>query len=58
MENPSKFTFNVVWTSMEEYETARGLDAFARFRAAFGEMGISGTMSHYLMGEAIPGASA
>ncbi|WP_334184267.1 putative quinol monooxygenase [Novosphingobium sp.] len=57
VENPSKFTFNVVWTSMEAHDAARGLDAFARFRAAFGDMGLSGTMSHYLMGEAIPGAS-
>lgn len=58
VENPSKFTFNVVWTSMEAHETARGLDAFGRFRAAFGDMGVAGNMSHYVMDEAITGASA
>ena len=55
VENPSKFTFNVVWTSMEAHEAARGLDAF---RAAFGDMGVGGAMSHYVMDEAIPGATA
>lgn len=58
VENPSKFTFNVVWTSMEAHEAARGLDAFGRFRAAFGDMGVGGAMSHYVMDEAIPGISA
>lgn len=58
VENPSKFTFNVVWTSMEAHEAARALDSFTRFRAAFGDMGVGGAMSHYVMDEAISGVSA
>ena len=58
VEHPSKFTFNVVWTSLEAHEAARRLDAFGRFRAAFGDMGVGGSMSHYVMDEAIPGVSA
>ncbi|KPH59279.1 MULTISPECIES: antibiotic biosynthesis monooxygenase family protein [unclassified Novosphingobium] len=58
VENPSKFTFNVVWTSMEAHDSARKLDSFGRFRAAFGDLGVGGTMSHYVMDEAIPGRAA
>lgn len=55
VENPSKFTFNVVWTSMEAHEKARGLEAFGSFRACFGDMTVGGAMSHYQMDEAISG---
>ncbi|MYL96551.1 antibiotic biosynthesis monooxygenase [Novosphingobium sp. FGD1] len=55
VENPEKFTFNVVWTSMEAHEDARGLEAFARFRAAFGDLTLRGTLSHYEMDDALPG---
>lgn len=58
VENPSKFTFNVVWTSLEAHQAARDLDAFGKFRACFGDLAIGGTMSHYQMDEAVPGASA
>lgn len=58
VENPSKFTFNVVWTSLEAHQGARELADFARFRAAFGDLTIGGAMSHYEMDEAIAGASA
>lgn len=58
VENPSKFTFNVVWSSMEAHQNARTLDAFGKFRACFGDLSISGTMSHYMMDEAVAGLSA
>ncbi|MFC0203622.1 putative quinol monooxygenase [Novosphingobium soli] len=58
VENPSKFTFNVVWTSMEAHQEARGLEAFGKFRACFGDLTVGGAMSHYVMDEAVPGASA
>ncbi|MEE4451928.1 antibiotic biosynthesis monooxygenase family protein [Novosphingobium resinovorum] len=58
VENPSKFTFNVVWTSMEAHRSARTLDAFGRFRACFGDLTTGGAMSHYLMDDAVTGASA
>lgn len=55
VEDPSKFIFNVVWTSMQAHEDARALEAFARFRAAFGDLTLRGTMSHYEMDEALTG---
>ncbi|MCT2401598.1 putative quinol monooxygenase [Novosphingobium mangrovi (ex Huang et al. 2023)] len=58
VENPSRFTFNVVWTSMEAHEAARNLEAFGKFRMAFGDLTTGGAMSHYTMGDSIPGASA
>jgi len=58
VENPSKFTFNVVWTELEAHAAAKHLESFGKFRAAFGDLTCGGTMSHYVMGEAIPGASA
>ncbi|MCJ2188561.1 putative quinol monooxygenase [Novosphingobium beihaiensis] len=58
VENPSKFTFNVVWTSVEAHMSARDLDDFGKFRAAMGDLTVSGVMSHYVMDALIPGASA
>lgn len=58
VENPSKFTFNVVWTSMEAHTAVRQLEAFGKFQACFGDMAIGGGMSHYMMDEAVAGASA
>jgi quinol monooxygenase YgiN len=58
VENPSKFTFNVVWTSMEAHAAAKALESFGKFRAAFGDVTVGGAMSHYVMDSAIPGASA
>lgn len=58
VENPSKFTFNVVWTSMDAHMAARDLEAFGKFRMAFGDLTIGGAMSHYVMDEAVAGASA
>lgn len=58
VENPSKFTFNVVWTSMEAHQAARELDEFGQFRACFGDLTLSGVMSHYEMDEAVAGRSA
>jgi len=58
VENPSKFTFNVVWTSIEAHVAAKDLESFGKFRAAFGDLTCAGAMSHYVMDEAIPGASA
>lgn len=58
VENPSKFTFNVVWTSLDAHMAARDLESFGKFRAAFGDLTLSGAMSHYMMDEAVPGASA
>jgi quinol monooxygenase YgiN len=58
VENPSKFTFNVVWTSIEAHQAARELDDFGKFRACFGDLTIGGAMSHYEMDEAIAGVSA
>lgn len=58
VENPSKFTFNVVWTSMEAHMAARELEPFGKFRAAFGDLTIGGAMSHYVMDEMVPGVSA
>jgi quinol monooxygenase YgiN len=58
VENPSKFTFNVVWTSMEAHQAVRDLEDFGKFRAAFGDLTIGGAMSHYEMDAALPGASA
>lgn len=58
VENPSKFTFNVVWTSMDAHQAARGLDAFGKFRACFGDMTVGGAMNHYVMDEAVTGPSA
>lgn len=58
VENPGKFTFHVVWTSMEAHVAARDLESFGRFRAAMGDLTVGGAMSHYVMDEAVPGASA
>ncbi|AXB75277.1 putative quinol monooxygenase [Novosphingobium sp. P6W] len=58
VENPSKFTFNVVWTSIEAHEAARSLEDFGKFRACFGDMSISGAMSHYRMDAALTGPAA
>lgn len=58
VENPGKFTFNVVWTSLDAHSSARNLDSFGQFRAAFGDLTTSGAMSHYMMDEAVAGASA
>jgi len=58
VENPSRFTFNVVWTSMEAHIAARDLPAFGSFRAAMGDLTAGGAMSHYVMDEAVAGASA
>lgn len=58
VENPSRFTFNVVWTSMDAHIAARKLDSFDRFRTAFDDMAIGGTMHHYEMDEAVAGPSA
>lgn len=58
VENPSKFTFNVVWTSMDAHMAGRNLETFGKFRAAMGEITVGGAMSHYVMDEVLPGASA
>ncbi len=58
VENPGRFTFNVVWTSMEAHDAARASDSFGHFRACFGDRTRGGSMSHYRMDAAIPGASA
>lgn len=57
VENPSKFTFNVAWTSMEAHMAARDLEGFGKFRAAFGDLTVGGAMSHYMMDELVTGAS-
>ena len=46
VEHPGKFTFNVVWTSIEAHVAARDLESFGRFRAAMGDMPCGGTMNH------------
>ena len=58
VENPSKFTFNVVWSSMDAHMAARDLEAFGKFRGAMGDLTVGGTMSHYIMDDAVAGASA
>jgi heme-degrading monooxygenase HmoA len=58
IENPRKFTFNVVWTSVEDHVAARELESFRGFSKVFEGRGVGGSMSHYAMDEAIPGASA
>lgn len=58
VENPGKFAFHVVWTSMEAHMAARDLESFGRFRAAFGDLTIGGAMSHYTMDDPVAGASA
>lgn len=58
VENPARFTFNVVWTSMDAHVAARNLESFGKFRAAFGYLTVGGTMSHYVMDDPVPGASA
>ena len=58
VENPSKFAFNVVWTSMDAHIRARDLESFGKFRAAFGDLTVGGAMNHYVMDDLIPGASA
>jgi quinol monooxygenase YgiN len=58
VENPGRFTFNVVWTSMEAHAAAKTLPAFGAFRACFGDLTVGGAMSHYELDEAVPGASA
>ena len=58
VENPGKFTFNVVWTSMEAHLAARDLESFGKFRAAFGDCAVGGAMNHYVMDDLVPGASA
>lgn len=57
VENPGKFTFHVAWTSMEAHMAARDLGSFGKFRAAMGDMATGGAMSHYVMDEAVGGAS-
>ena len=47
VENPSSFAFVVEWDSLEAHATAKETDAFATFRAAFGDCAIGGTMQHY-----------
>lgn len=58
VENPSKFTFNVVWTSMDAHMAARELESFGTFRAAMGDLTCGGAMSHYVMDTPVTGASA
>ncbi len=58
IENPARFTFNVVWTSLDAHAAARELPAFARFRSAMGDMTEAGRMTHFEMDEALVGASA
>lgn len=58
VENPSKFTFNVVWTSMDAHKAAHELESFGKFRAAFGDVAVGGAMSHYIMDDPVIGASA
>lgn len=56
VENPSKFLFHVVWTSIEDHMAARDLDSFGKFRAAFGDLTQGGSMSHYVLGDIIAAA--
>lgn len=58
IENPSKFTFNVVWTSVEDHMAARSLEPFKAFSARFANLTCGGATSHYEMGDLIDGASA
>ena len=58
VENPSRFTFNVVWTSMDAHAAAREQEAFGKFRAAMGDITVGGAMSHYVMDEPVAGISA
>ena len=58
VENPSKFLFHVVWTSIEAHTAARDLPSFGEFRAAFGDLTCGGMMSHYQVDAPVAGASA
>lgn len=58
VENPGKFAFHVVWTSMEAHAAAKTLDSFGKFRATFGDMTVGGAMNHYVMDEALSGPAA
>lgn len=58
VENPGKFLFHVVWTSIEDHEAARERESFDRFRAAFGDHTCGGGMSHYVLDQAAVPASA
>ncbi|MFC3213364.1 MULTISPECIES: antibiotic biosynthesis monooxygenase family protein [Novosphingobium] len=58
VENSSRFTFNVIWTSLEAHEAARDLEAFGKFRACFGDLTTAGSMNHYVMDDAVPGPAA
>ncbi|PEQ10711.1 antibiotic biosynthesis monooxygenase [Novosphingobium sp. PC22D] len=58
IENPSTFTFNVVWTSVEDHIAARSLEPFKAFSARFADLTCGGKMNHYEMGELIEGVSA
>ena len=58
VENPSKFTFNVVWTSIDAHNAARELESFRKFRAAFGDLTVGGGMNHFMMDDPVEGVSA
>lgn len=58
VENPSKFIFHVVWTSIEAHEAARSLESFGKFRECFGDLTVGGAMNHFRMTEEVRGASA
>jgi quinol monooxygenase YgiN len=58
VENPSKFLFHVVWTSIEDHMAARDLESFGQFRAAMGDLTQGGSMSHYVLDAPVSGASA
>ncbi len=47
VEHPSNFTFLVEWDSIEAHNAARSEDSFDKFRAAFGDMAIGGSMEHF-----------
>ncbi|VWX53202.1 antibiotic biosynthesis monooxygenase [Novosphingobium sp. 9U] len=57
VENPSKFLFHVVWTSIEDHMAARELESFGQFRAAMDYLTQGGSMSHYVLHEQVAGAS-
>lgn len=47
VESPDTFAFVVVWDSLAAHAAAKDTDSFRKFRAAFGTMGIGGSMQHF-----------
>jgi len=58
IENSTKFTFYVIWTSMEAHVDARTRPTFQTFRSCFGDLSVGGAMSHFMMDKTILGPFA